>query len=55
MGNWLPTRTVADQKKSSMNIVIAGTEEGIVMVESGALEVSEESGGRSAGVWARGR
>src|SRR6202521_4269821 len=26
-----------------MNIIIAGTEEAIVMVESGALEVSEES------------
>src|SRR5882724_3834572 len=35
--------TVADQKKSLMNIIIAGTEEAIVMVESGALEVSEES------------
>src|SRR6267378_1104595 len=35
--------TVADQKKSLMNIIIAGTEEAIVMVESGALEVSEEA------------
>jgi polyribonucleotide nucleotidyltransferase len=35
--------TVADQKKSLMNIIIAGTDEAIVMVESGALEVSEES------------
>jgi len=26
-----------------MNIIIAGTEEAIVMVESGALEVSEEA------------
>jgi polyribonucleotide nucleotidyltransferase len=32
-----------DQKKSLLNIVIAGTEEAIVMVESGALEVSEET------------
>ena len=35
--------TVAEQKKSLLNIVIAGTEEAIVMVESGALEVSEET------------
>src|SRR5436853_1127371 len=35
--------TVADQKKSLMNIIIAGTDEAIVMVESGALEVSEEA------------
>ncbi|HXM95918.1 MAG TPA: polyribonucleotide nucleotidyltransferase [Candidatus Dormibacteraeota bacterium] len=35
--------TVADQKKSLMNIIIAGTEQAIVMVESGALEVSEEA------------
>src|SRR6516165_6375549 len=35
--------TVAQQKKSLLNIVIAGTEEAIVMVESGALEVSEDT------------
>src|SRR5437879_10958113 len=35
--------TVADQKKSLLNIVIAGTEDAIVMVESGRVEVSEES------------
>src|SRR5213593_2142809 len=35
--------TVADQKKSLMNIIIAGTDEAIVMVESGALEVPEEA------------
>jgi polyribonucleotide nucleotidyltransferase len=35
--------TVADQKKSHLNIIIAGTDTAIVMVESGALEVSEES------------
>ncbi|HEY2459724.1 MAG TPA: polyribonucleotide nucleotidyltransferase [Candidatus Acidoferrum sp.] len=35
--------TVADQKKSLLNIIIAGTDTAIVMVESGALEVSEES------------
>src|ERR1700759_5498205 len=42
-GQLVANPTVADQKKSSMNIVIAGTEEAIVMVESGALEVSEEA------------
>jgi polyribonucleotide nucleotidyltransferase len=35
--------TVQDQKKSLMNIIIAGTDTAIVMVESGALEVSEEA------------
>src|SRR6202047_612309 len=35
--------TVSEQKTSLLNIVIAGSEEGIVMVESGALEVSEEA------------
>jgi polyribonucleotide nucleotidyltransferase len=35
--------TVAEQKTSTINIVIAASEEGIVMVESGALEVSEET------------
>src|ERR1700758_3781102 len=34
--------TVAEQKTSKLNIVVAGTENGIVMVESGAFEVSEE-------------
>ncbi len=33
--------TVAEQKTSSLNIIIAGTADAIVMVESGALEVSE--------------
>src|SRR6202140_5497358 len=42
-GQLLINPTVADQKKSLMNIIIAGTEEAIVMVESGALEVSEEA------------
>jgi polyribonucleotide nucleotidyltransferase len=35
--------TVAEQKTSQLNIVIAGTDDAIVMVESGALEVSEET------------
>ena len=34
--------TVAEQKTSKLNIVVAGTEQGIVMVESGAFEISEE-------------
>jgi len=34
--------TVAEQKTSKLNIVIAGTAQGIVMVEAGAFEVSEE-------------
>jgi len=35
--------TVAEQKTSQINIVVAGSDEAIVMVESGALEVSEET------------
>jgi polyribonucleotide nucleotidyltransferase len=35
--------TVADQKKSLMNIVVAGSDEAIVMVEAGSLEVSEDT------------
>ncbi|MGH9776493.1 MAG: polyribonucleotide nucleotidyltransferase [Candidatus Acidiferrales bacterium] len=35
--------TVAEQKTSLMNIVVAGSEEAIVMVEAGALEVSEDT------------
>jgi polyribonucleotide nucleotidyltransferase len=42
-GQLVANPTVAEQKKSLLNIVIAGTEEGIVMVESGALEVSEDT------------
>jgi len=35
--------TYTDQKTSLLNIIVAGTEDAIVMVESGALEVSEET------------
>src|ERR1700732_1505712 len=42
-GQLVANPTVADQKKSLLNIVIAGTEDAIVMVESGALEVSGEA------------
>jgi polyribonucleotide nucleotidyltransferase len=42
-GQLVANPTVADQKKSLLNIVIAGTDDAIVMVESGALEVSEEA------------
>jgi polyribonucleotide nucleotidyltransferase len=41
-GQLVANPTVVEQKKSLLNIVIAGTEDAIVMVESGALEVSEE-------------
>src|SRR5271169_4740084 len=41
-GKLLANPTVAEQKVSKFNIVVAGTENGIVMVESGAFEVSEE-------------
>ena len=42
-GQLIANPTVAQQKKSLLNIVIAGTQEAIVMVESGALEVSEDT------------
>jgi polyribonucleotide nucleotidyltransferase len=42
-GQLVVNPTVAEQKTSLLNIVIAGSEEGIVMVEAGALEVSEET------------
>src|SRR6185437_3702797 len=35
--------TVSEQKTSRLNIVIAGSDQAIVMVESGALEVSEDA------------
>ena len=41
-GNLVANPTVAEQKTSKLNIVVAATEKGIVMVESGAFEVSEE-------------
>jgi len=42
-GQLVANPTVAEQKKSLLNIVIAGTDQAIVMVESGALEVAEET------------
>ena len=42
-GKLVVNPTVAEQKTSLLNIVIAGSEEAIVMVESGALEVSEDT------------
>ncbi|HYA62514.1 MAG TPA: polyribonucleotide nucleotidyltransferase [Candidatus Sulfotelmatobacter sp.] len=41
-GSLVANPTVAEQKTSKLNIVVAGTEKGIVMVEAGAFEVSEE-------------
>src|SRR5271157_270600 len=42
-GRLVANPTVAEQKKSLLNIVIAGSEEAIVMVEAGSLEVSEDT------------
>jgi polyribonucleotide nucleotidyltransferase len=42
-GKLLVNPTVTQQKTSLLNIVIAGSDEAIVMVESGALEVSEDT------------
>src|SRR5579872_146312 len=40
-GKLVVNPTVAEQKSSLLNLIIAGSAEAIVMVESGALEVSE--------------
>jgi polyribonucleotide nucleotidyltransferase len=42
-GKLVVNPTVAEQKTSLLNIIIAGTDDAIVMVESGALEVSENT------------
>src|ERR1700734_29546 len=42
-GKLVVNPTVAEQKTSLMNIVVAGSDKAIVMVESGALEVSEDA------------
>ncbi len=42
-GKLVVNPTYSEQKTSLLNIVVAGTNEAIVMVESGALEVSEET------------
>ena len=41
-GKLVVNPSIAEQKTSKMNIIIAGAENGVVMVESGAFEVSEE-------------
>src|ERR1039458_2961708 len=42
-GKLLVNPTVAQQKTSQLNIIIAGSADAVVMVESGSLEVSEET------------
>src|SRR5262249_45341252 len=42
-GQLVANPTVAEQKTSLLNIVVAGTADGIVMLESGAFEVSEDA------------
>ena len=42
-GRLVANPTVAQQKTSQLNIIVAGSEEAIVMVEAGALEVSEDT------------
>jgi polyribonucleotide nucleotidyltransferase len=42
-GQLVANPTVAEQKTSAMNIVIAASEEAIMMVEAGSLEVSEDT------------
>jgi polyribonucleotide nucleotidyltransferase len=40
-GKYIANATYSEGRESKLNIVVAGTEEGIVMVEAGAQEVSE--------------
>jgi polyribonucleotide nucleotidyltransferase len=42
-GVFVVNPTVVEQKNSKLNIVVAGSEDAIVMVEAGGLEVSEEN------------
>ena len=42
-GKFVVNPTVADQKTSLLNIIIAGSADAIVMVESGSLQVSEDT------------
>jgi polyribonucleotide nucleotidyltransferase len=42
-GRFVCNPTIAEQKASQMNLIIAGSREAIVMVESGSLEVSEDT------------
>ena len=42
-GNFLVNPTYAEREKSEVNIMVVGTVDGIVMVESGARQVSEEN------------
>ena len=42
-GKLVANPSVTQQKTSQLNIIIAGSEEAIVMVEAGALEVSEDT------------
>src|SRR5262245_15847358 len=42
-GKLVANPTTAQQKSSSIDLVIAGTEDAVLMVEAGASEVSEES------------
>jgi polyribonucleotide nucleotidyltransferase len=42
-GSLVVNPTVAQQKTSQLNIIVAGSDQAIVMVESGAMEVSEDT------------
>ena len=42
-GQYVANPTYSESRESKLNIVVAGTEEGIVMVEAGAQQVSEET------------
>lgn len=41
-GNFIINPTVAEAEKSELSLVVAGTQEAILMVEAGAKEISEE-------------
>jgi polyribonucleotide nucleotidyltransferase len=52
-GQLVANPTVAEQKTSLLNIIIAASEEAIVMVEAGALEVSEDTVAEALELWSR--
>ena len=41
-GRWVANPTYSEERESKLSIMVAGTEQGIVMVEAGAQQVSEE-------------
>lgn len=41
-GQWVVNPTVEEQEESSLDLVVSGSKKGVLMVESGSIELSEE-------------